>query len=275
MLKKNFAYTNVVNKFNTLFRDLNKSIKLDVAKALNIKPRNRETSYIDALLYKFRYSIPKITKQEIVSVMNIKDNKTTCKNSFDYRKNQIPISVYKNMFTKVSGLYKQLMLIDDSDFKQIAVDGVFNNTNILNKKGNLETTLNLGYYDVTNDILIDLTFEGDKVKKYELDILQAYLTDNKINNNCVLILDRLYCSYYFVNYLMKNNYNFVIRFRNNCINFGKIIKNDKIRIINFFEKHTTNITHEKYDNYINRKKIKKEKMLKLLKKIRNGLIAKY
>ena len=111
MQKNNFAYKNVVNELNTLFTNLTETVKSDVAKALNIKLRDRETSYIDALLYKFRYSVPNITKQEIVSDMNVKDNKTTNKNSFDYRENQIPISVYKNMFTKVSGLYKKLMSI--------------------------------------------------------------------------------------------------------------------------------------------------------------------
>ena len=143
---------------------------------------------------------------------------------------------------------------------------VCNNTNVLNKKDNLETTLNLGYYDVTNDIPIDLTFEGSKEKKYELNVLKSYLTDNKINNNCVLILDRLYCSYDFVNYLMTNNYKFVIRFRNNCVNFNKILKKDNVRIIKFFEKHTTNITHEKYESYINHTKNKKGKNVRINKK---------
>ena len=124
MQKNNFAYKNVVNELNTLFTNLNETVKSDVAKALNIKLRDRETSYIDALLYKFRYSVPNITKQEIVSDMNVKDNKTTNKNSFDYRENQIPISVYKNMFTKVSGLYKKLISINDNDLKEVAVDGV-------------------------------------------------------------------------------------------------------------------------------------------------------
>jgi hypothetical protein len=265
MQKKNFNYINVVNELNNLFKDLDNTIKSDVEKALNIKVRDRETSYTNALLYKFKYSIPETTKQEIVSEMNIKDNKTTSRYSYDYRENQIPISFYKNAFSKVSGLYKKLMLINDNDFKEIAVDGVFNNTNILNKKGNLETTLNLGYYDNTNDIPIDLTFEGSKTKKHELDALKTYLNDNKINNNCVLILDRLYCCYDFVNYLMNSGYKFVIRFKNNCVNFKKIKKINNIRILNFFEEHTTNITHEKYDSYINYKKNKENKKIKKVK----------
>jgi Tfp pilus assembly protein PilW len=274
MQKNNFAYKNVVNELNNLFNDLDNTIKYDVENALNIKVRNRDTSFSDALLYKFRYSIPDTTKQEIVSEMNITDNKTTSKYSYDYRENQIPISSYKIMFSKVSNLYKKLMSINDNEFKEIAVDGVFNNTNILNEKGNLETTLNLGYYDNTNDIPIDLTFEGSKTKKHELEVLKSYLNDNKINNNCVLILDRLYCCYDFVNYLMNNGYKFVIRFRNNCVNFNKIKKINNIRILNFFEEQTTTITHEKYDGYINPKKNKKDKKSKVNKKDKKAKVNK-
>ena len=123
MQKNNFAYKNVVNELNNLFNDLDNTIKYDVENALNIKVRNRDTSFSDALLYKFRYSIPDTTKQEIVSEMNITDNKTTSKYSYDYRENQIPISSYKIMFSKVSNLYKKLMSINDNEFKEIAVDG--------------------------------------------------------------------------------------------------------------------------------------------------------
>jgi hypothetical protein len=82
-----------------------------------------------------------------------------------------------------------------------------------------------------------------------------------------LILDRLYCSYDFVNYLLKNNYKFVIRFRNNCKNYDKITKNNEIRILTYYDEHNNNITYEKYDNYINHKKNKKCKNVKVNKKL--------
>ena len=56
----------------------------------------------------------------------------------------IPITTYKNMFDKVKSLYKELYFVNDKDLL-LAVDGTFNNTNILNKKDNLETSLNMGY----------------------------------------------------------------------------------------------------------------------------------
>ena len=68
----------------------------------------------------------------------------------------------------------------------IAVDGTFNNTNILNKKGNLETTLNMGYFDVQNNIVIDLTINGYDTKNYEILQLTNYIIKNKYNQSQVL-----------------------------------------------------------------------------------------
>ena len=42
----------------------------------------------------------------------------------------------------------------------IAIDGTYNNTNVYNIKGFLETSLslNMGFFDVYNEIPLDLTF---------------------------------------------------------------------------------------------------------------------
>ena len=128
----------------------------------------------------------------------------------------------KIFFNKISNLYKELI---NKKTNIIAVDGTFNNTNILNKKGNLETTLNMGYFDVENNIVIDLTLNGYENKNYEILQLTNYIKKNNLNN-VILILDRAYSSYEFINYLHNNNINYIIRFKNNS-------KNYKDRIINF------------------------------------------
>jgi hypothetical protein len=45
-----------------------------------------------------------------------------------------------------------------------ACDGTFNNTNSKNEKDILETSLNMGYYDITNDLLLEISLEGCKKK---------------------------------------------------------------------------------------------------------------
>ena len=50
-----------------------------------IKIINRETTFIDALLYKFNYSITDKTKDQIAGEINLLNNKNTFLNSFNYR----------------------------------------------------------------------------------------------------------------------------------------------------------------------------------------------
>ena len=139
-MNNNFSYNNVVFKLNNIFYDLENVIKNEVTHNSNIKIRNRKTSFLNALLYKFNYSIPQTTKTFIVSSFNYENDKTTNRRSFDYREKQISLTIYKNIFNKVTDLYKILENIDDKKPIKIAVDGTNNNTNILNKKDNLETT---------------------------------------------------------------------------------------------------------------------------------------
>jgi len=249
MYNNNFSYNNVADKLNNIFKDFNNVIKKDVELNKKIKIRNRETTFIDALLYKFNYSINDKTKEQIAGEINLLNDKNTFVNSFNYRENQIPVSTYKNIFINISQLYKQLNKIDVNEIVKIAVDGTFNNTNI-NNSPILETSLNMGYYDITNDIPLDLTFEGVNKKNSELSSLIDYLKEKNITNNCILILDRIYCKYEFIDYLIKNNYKFVVRFRNNCKNFNKIKGIQDIRILKFFEEHKNNISYDQYSKYI-------------------------
>jgi hypothetical protein len=47
----------------------------------------------------------------------------------------------------------------------IAIDSIYNNTNVYNIKGFLETILHIGVFDVYNEIPLDLTLDGlEKIK---------------------------------------------------------------------------------------------------------------
>ena len=69
-----------------------------------------------------------------------------------------------------------------------ASDETFNNINSLNKKDNLETSLNMEFYDITNDLPLELNIKG--YKNNELLILKKYLKKSNIPLNSILVLDR-------------------------------------------------------------------------------------
>ena len=86
----------------------------------------------------------------------------------------MPVSFYKNIFDCVKKLfyddftqknyfkYKTLNLPQLADYKCLMVDGSYSNTNIHAEKGILETSLNMFYYDASNGVCEDMTFNGQE-----------------------------------------------------------------------------------------------------------------
>jgi hypothetical protein len=250
-IKENFSYENVIKKLNNVFIDLEKNIRLDILDKFNIKTRNTKISFVEALIYKFKYSCINETKQHITNNYNF-DNYTSIVRSTFYEKEKfISISIYNDIFNKLTSLYKELI---NQNTTYLAVDGTYNNTKHKNQKGILETSLNLGFFDINNNIPYDLTFEGSENKNKEVYCLKQYILNNKIDKNLIYVLDRAYCSYELIDFLNYNKLNFVIRFRNNCKNFNKINTNKNVRIIKYTEYLEQNVLNKNLELLHNNKK---------------------
>ena len=257
-INKNFSFENVAEKINLIFKDTPNVIKKYIFDIRNVIVKDSKIKLDDVLFYKFLYSVPESTKVSIVSSFNFNNDSSITRSAYAYRDEQIPLEFYNHLYEQISNCYKQLMNIDDKKPFMFAVDGSFNNTNSKNTKDVLETSLNMGYYDITNDCPIELNLEGTKSKNNELHILKKYITKSNIPKNSIIVLDRAYCSYEFINFLIKKNLKFIIRFRNNCKNFDKIKNINDIRVLKYFDEFTNKVPYEKYIKYIekNNKKIK-------------------
>ena len=241
----NFNIYNIITKLNDLFKDLEKTIRNDIYNINKIKTKKGKITFLDALIYKFKYSEPDLTKQKLISDFNFNNNTLISRTTFYEKEKLIPLKTYENIFNKLSVLYKQLFNITTNI---IAVDGTFNNTNILNKKDNLETTLNMGFFDIENNIVIDLTINGHECKNHEILKLTNYIKVNKLNN-VILILDRAYSSYKFINFLNENNINYIIRFKNNSTNYKKEINDfSNVRVIKYDQKIEKEIFNKEDNN---------------------------
>ena len=135
-------------------------------------------------------------------------------------------------------------------FNVVAVDGTYTNTNLHNNK-KLETCLNMGYYDSTNHIPIQLEIKGTEYKNKEIESFVNYIKTNNMQiENLILVFDRAYFSYEFIKILELHKLNYVIRVKNNCkcINDKKKISekliNEKTRFITYSDK----IIYNKKDN---------------------------
>jgi len=233
-------YELLSNSLNSIFKNVNIDIK-NILTYKNIKTRNCKISFSDTLLYKFLYAYKDYSKQQVVSKLNY-DNETSIDRTTYHKKDlMIPEHFYKNLFYKVRNLYDQYFK-SKNEYNLIAVDGTYNNTNINNQKGKLETCLNMGYYHIDECLPIDITFCNQENKNKEILQLKKYINNENLKhiNNVILVLDRAYFSYELFNFLNTHNFNYVIRIKNNCllINDEKLIKSkiiefQKIRIINY------------------------------------------
>lgn len=117
--------------------------------------------------------------------------------------------MYEILFQKLSSYY----LNDISDApsnnpRYIAVDGVYNNDH------NHQEVMNLGFYDMVNDIPIDITSFGTEGKNKEIKSVTEYISANIDNfRNTILVCDRGYHSHNFLRFLDENGLKFIIRIK--------------------------------------------------------------
>ena len=151
-----------------------------------------------------------------------------------YKKEQkIPYSYYNDIFIQVKILTDKYLNKEKNPFNVVAVDGTYTNTNLHNNK-KLETCLNMGYYDSTNHIPIQLEIKGTEYKNKEIESFVNYIKTNNMQiENLILVFDILknfgypkffkmlgetgpYFSYEFIKILELHKLNYVIRGKNNC-----------------------------------------------------------
>ena len=242
----NNNYKTLLDEYNFLSNSLNdifKTTNIDIKSLLlkdGIKTRNNKISFSDVLLYKFLYTYKNCSKQFIVSKFNYDNNLSIDRTTYHKKDLMITDTFYKSLFYKIRNLYNNNFKFND--YNLIGVDGTYNNTNVNNIKGNLETSLNMGFYNINECVPIDITFCNQENKNKEILQLKKYISNNNLKhlNNIILVLDRAYYSFELINFLDTHNFNYVIRIKNNCtliknyeLTKNKITKHQNIRIITY------------------------------------------
>ena len=116
---------NCIIKLNQLFKDFEKTIRNDIKNINNISTKKGKISLLDALIYKFNYSKKDITKANIISKYNLSNDTLINRTTFYEKEKLFPLKTYENL---IITLYDTLF---NKTTKFIAVDGTFNNTNIV------------------------------------------------------------------------------------------------------------------------------------------------
>ena len=202
MIKDDIDYESIVKLLNNIFINADKDISKSIFDNYKIKTRKTKLSFKDALIYSLQYTQNNKTKIDIVNKFN-KDidnyEKKISRTTFHEKVSNIPLSYYADVHKKLLSIYKNKF--NKSKPSIIAVDGTYGNTNVKNIKGYLETSLSMGFFDVTNEIPIELIFKGEESKNKELVSLQNYIIEHKNElKNSIFVLDRAYCSHHFIDF---------------------------------------------------------------------------
>jgi len=172
--------------------------------------------------------------------------------------------MYTNLFCAIYNYYNHLYNPDNNG-NLIGIDGTYNN-DINNNEA-----LNMGFYDISNNIPIDIKSYGIGGKNNEIKSSTDYIKNHiDVFKNNIIVADRGYFSYEFLNFLINNNLKFIIRvkgqgtnlnplniIKKNVPNYNKIMNiKDKIRIIKYENVITKLIFSGKSKKKIEKHKIK-------------------
>jgi len=225
-------------ELNKIFFNINETINKIIFDSTGKKSRNRKLFFNEVVNYLFNYTFINSTKLKVVSNLNYENDKKVHYSNYQKKEAKIPLLFYKDLFNKIQSLFYNKY--SDSNYlnnknnnnKIVCVDGTYNNTNILNN-GKLETSLNMGYYDFTNKIPLELKLKGTENKNKEINSFIEDIKNNNFDaNNIIFVFDRAYYSYDLINYLDKNNYHYVIRVKKSSLYLNKDKNKDKINKIN-------------------------------------------
>jgi hypothetical protein len=180
----------------------------------------------DVILYKFLYTAINSTKEDITSSINNYNlenninNKTFSRRSFESKERNIGDSFYSSLLNKIIDFYNINCNSRKLNEKVcLAIDGTNNNDNKYN------VMLNMGYFDIDEKVPIDLTNNGAKNRNKEVQMAMEKIEHNPTKfNNTIIIGDRLYFTYKFMNFLDSNNIKFIIRAKGDGDNLNKNVE---------------------------------------------------
>lgn len=199
MLKTVRNIHNIIkNTFNN--DNINKSSTVKIRQRVNgINPLN-------VIGYRFLYAHKDNTQERSVALINDEQKTNFSYQAFVKKDKNIPLEIYKQ-------LYQDILLATadktKTSYPLIAVDGVNNNIAF-------KVNLNMGFYDISNQIPIDISYLGSNNRNGEVKAFKSIIQKNQdLFKNAIFVCDRLYFDYSLIDYLNQNKYHYIIRVRGN------------------------------------------------------------
>lgn len=195
----------ITRYLNDLFKDMCSYNYINKMNSVKMRNHKDGIQLNDAVKYRFLYSKKDMTKERAISLINYKKNSDFKRQSIESKENNIPIDAYSNVFNKISKFFNSFNK-NNSQIRGISIDGVYNNDHYMNEM------LNMGFFDLLEGIPIDIQSFGKENKNNEIRCAISYIKKHiNVFKNNIIIADRAYFSYDFLNFLIKNDIKFIIR----------------------------------------------------------------
>lgn len=158
----------------------------------------------DAIFFKMLYTLKNTKKKDIAKEISKLKGTTHVSTSYDRKQKHIPFEIYQQLSESIANITEET--INKKKIKAIAFDGSNNNDK------NINVCLNMGVFDITNNMPIFLNHYGHKNRNKEIEKAIEIISNNlDVMKNNILIFDRFYFSYKFIDFLKCHNLKFIIR----------------------------------------------------------------
>jgi len=212
-------------KLNDIFSNLSGYAKKHKLKIRNVK---NGLTLEDVMLYKMMIIEKNKTKQGVtnnINYENIKESKKKKHRTLFYKKEKhLSLPFFQNICDDVFKLCIDVCSIDFNNLVPIYTDGTVTHSKINNKSGELELSTNMGYTIGSQNIPLDLTYNGPK-RNSEIANLMSYIKEHKLKN-VFFVCDRAYFSYKLFKFIEDEDLSFIIRIKRDSL----ISKKDQAKI---------------------------------------------
>ena len=128
--------------------------------------------------------------------------------AFDSKNKNIILSTFIKLHSEILKLANNIFKNPENEKILLAVDGTNNRNN------NHQVMLNMGYFDITNDIHVFIDIHGAENRNKEVSTLMDTIKKHPDRfQNVILIGDRGYFTYKLMTFLIEHKIGFVIRAR--------------------------------------------------------------
>lgn len=208
----------ITNYLNNLFNDMCDYDYINKMNSIRMRNHKNGIQLNDAIKYRFLYSKKDMTKEGATSLINYKKNSKFTRQAIESKEDNIPICAYSNVFSNISKFFNSFNK-NDNQTKRTSIDGVYNNDPRMNE------ILNMGFFDLLEGVPIDIQSFGKENKNNEIRCAVSYIKKHiNVFKNNIIIADRAYFSYDFLNFLISNDIKFIIRAKWDAKNLDSSVK---------------------------------------------------